>query len=240
MPKLKDYELANLAAWCFDYRRAAPLFEKLAVNSFSKDDLLGTWGAMESLNVSRAIASQSWEKRPQRAARDASADEHISGLADLLISTKDDVRRTKLRSIVAAKEREFRKQIRDHGKRLRDLEEKDRTVVPEDEKNIGLLSYSEEGSWTYSVQRLASLCIGRAYRNDGLVPDMIQLHTYLVSVGTNANYHDDRCILIPVSDVVVEVWFDGRVSCLTATAHDRVILPALRSISALCDRSQKI
>jgi hypothetical protein len=64
MRKLAAYELANLAAWNFDFKVANHLFRKVAEDSLSANDLLGALGAVEGKVVNQEMVPETWQILP--------------------------------------------------------------------------------------------------------------------------------------------------------------------------------
>jgi hypothetical protein len=126
--------------------------------------------------------------------------------------------------------------VQAHKLRLRDRKVSD-LPFDDTERAIGELTTHEYGAWFIAIQRLASFCLGRAYRRDGFVAELTRFQQLLRYEGLTIEQADNRCVQVKVESITVEVWFDGRVCCITVPDNHGRIRYALERIADLCNKT---
>ncbi|MPZ77227.1 MAG: hypothetical protein GEU77_11960 [Deltaproteobacteria bacterium] len=133
-----------------------------------------------------------------------------------LIEERERVRR--FESFISAREKEILRNLQKQKSRFRDKLFLDRRGRTGAEPASGQLVRKLNGPSFLAVQRLVSMCVGRAYRRDGEVPDMSSVQKNLQGTGISTKHSDNRCVIVNTNGLTVEVWFDGRI-CSTAPAE---------------------
>jgi len=211
MRKLTDYELANLAMWAFDYEQSASLFASVIEQSSEKTDLLGTWGAVEGAIVMRESSTQIWTRIQEEVQQEETAKTHLKRPLAGLIEDRDRVKR--FESFISAKEKDIQRNLRRHKFRLRARLAGDLYSASLDSPLSSQLTRKINGPWFVAVQKLVSMCLGRAYRRDGEVPEVQSVQRTLHGTGLALKNSDERCVIINAEGLTVEIWFDGRICC---------------------------
>lgn len=233
MGKLANYELANLAMWSFDFDQASSLFNSVIEQSSEKTDLLGTWGAVESSIIMNESRAGNWgDTDPMRNPKEISKP-HMKPPVAGLIEERERVRR--FESFISAKEKEILRNLQKQKSRLRDKSLREASDPTPAEAARGQLMRKLIGPWFVAVQRLVSMCVGRAYKRDGEVPDMRSVQKILQGTGLAVKHSDDRCVLISANGLTVEVWFDGRICCTAPAERFDDIVAALELMTRVSD-----
>jgi hypothetical protein len=235
MKRLEDYERANLAAWSFDFEAANALFKRVAKDRLRHHDLLGAIGAVESESVTRELIPQRWARIDEGGTEEEREGMIVNDLFSELTTESD--RTLRLRNIIVEKQKDMGKRFKGHKARLRQKALFGDLSNVSSEPQVGVLTTHVSGGWFMAVQRLASFCLGRAYRRDGLVPDLPSLWRNLGQEGFRIADSDERCIEISFEPFIVEVWVDGMVCCIVPSRYEDDILPALKRIASQYDRT---
>lgn len=211
MGKIANYELANLAMWAFDFDHANALFNSVIEQSSEKTDLMATWGAIEGSIITSESKAVNWAQFEENITQKEVSKPFLRRPVAGVIEERDRVRR--FESFVAAKEKEILRNIQRRKSRLRDKLLQNVPLNRTGEPPSEALRRKVNGSWFLAVQRLASICLGRAYRRDGEVPDMQLVQRVLQGARLVVRNSDERCISINTEGLTGELWFDGRVCC---------------------------
>jgi hypothetical protein len=229
--KLANYELANLAAWAFDFDRENSLFNAVIENSSEKTDLLGTWGAIEGALIMGESKLGSWTPIQEEAEEKEITKPYLRRPVIGLIEEHDRV--TRFESFIAAKEKEILRNLQRSKLRLREL--RNDLGDPSSQRLSGTLARKINEPWFIAVQRLAAICIGRAYRRDGEVPDMRSVQRALQGTKLVTKNSDDRCVVVTTESLSVEVWFDGRICCTGAAERFDDVVTVLELMTKVSD-----
>lgn len=229
MGKLTTYELANLAMWSFDFERANDLYKQVIEEFSERTDLIGTEGAVEGAILSREARLRDWDE-PMR---NVSAEQVSSFIKTPLVvrqEERDRVRR--LESVISAREKEIIRNLEKQKARLR----ADQRIGVDKELGVsGRPTKTLYGDWFIAVQRLVSFCVGRAYRRDGVIPGLESVREMLKSAAFAVKHSDERCLIVQKDNLMVELWFDGRVCCVSSPEHFDEIFPSLELIANVCN-----
>jgi len=231
MPKLADYELANLATWCFDFETAFRLYSKTSEIYSEKQDFYGTIGALEGAIISQQLLSSRWKTPPDRVL------ERILGHDKYKFLQKEtmDPRGKRFGDLVQDEQKKISERIEQHKDRLRHVSPKLKLQSDQEAIVVGP-STLEHGNWFIAVQRLSSFCLGRMYRRDAMVPDLSRVSDLCASGGMANDLVDMRFISLTIDEIPVEIWFDGRISSVgSPTQFDR-LTPTFKIIADLCDK----
>jgi len=238
MAKLTNYELANLAMWSFDFDQAGSLFNAAIEQSSEKTDLLGTWGAMENSLIMRESKPGNWGDMDQVPNQKEISKPYIRPPVTGLIEERERVRR--FESFISAKEKEILRNLQKQKSRFRDKLLSDGYGRTGAEPASGQLLRKLNGPWFLAVQRLVSMCVGRAYRRDGEVPDMPSVQKNLQGTGISIKHSDNRCVVVIANGLSVEVWFDGRICCTAPAERFDDVVAALELMSKVSDSALAI
>lgn len=238
MRKLANFELANVAMWSFDYDRASSLFNSVIEDFSEKTDLLGTLGAIESSIVMRESTVVSWEPDEQDIQEAEISKPYLKIPSTSRVEERDRVKR--FESIISKKEKDILRDLQKQRLRLRDKLIREIPHEMAGTSATGQLTKRANGPWFIAVHRLASICVGRAYRRDGSVPEILSVHRTLQGTGFMVNNSDDRCIVISKDGLAIEMWFDGRVCCTAASERSDDVLAALELMTKVSDSALAI
>ena len=233
MRKLANFELANVAMWAFDFDRASSLFNVVIEQSSETTDLLGTWGAIEGSIIMSESRAGNWAGVLQEVQQEETEKAYVRRPVAGLLEDRDRVKR--FESFISAKEKEILRNIQRQKLRLRNKVISDLYDDPSGKHSRGQLTRKINGEWFIAVQRLVSICVGRAYPRNGEVPELGSVQRTLHGTGLTVKNSDDRCVVISKDGLTIEIWFDGR-NCCTASA-DRFddVFAALELITKVND-----
>ncbi len=236
MAKLADYELANLAAWCFDYGMASRLYSTTVEKFREKQDYFGTLGSLEGAIISHQLIPGRWKEPTDRVLQKILGKEEgpLFKLPPLQKKLEDD-RAKKFNALVESEQKSIHKRIEHQRTRLRQSSPEFRRHQEKD-ASTAALSCFEHCSWFIAVQRLSSFCFGRSYRRDGIVPDLNLLLNQFNSENLSSDLIDARFISTTIEEIDVEIWFDGRVYCITAVKEFPRIIPIMQRVADTCDK----
>jgi hypothetical protein len=231
MAKIPNYELANLAMWAFDFDQANALFNSVIEQSSEKTDLMATWGAIEGSIITSESKAANWAELDQAVTLKEISKPFLRRPVAGLIEERDRVRR--FESFIAAKEKEILRNIQKQKSRLRD--KLLRNVYGNKAGEPAALTRKVNGPWCIAVQRLVSMCVGRAYRRDGEVPDIRSVQRALQGERLTVKNADERCVVINTDGLTAELWFDGRICCNAPTERFDDVVAALELMTRVSD-----
>ncbi len=237
MARLANYELANLAAWCFDFDNASQLFSKIAVEFREKQDLFGTLGALEGAAIAHELIAARWKVPPDRVLQKilGATENHVFNLPFSQVDLKDD-RAKKFNSLMEGEQKRIIKKIANHKSRLRQTS----SGFGRDEEadfSTGAIETLEYHNWFIAVQRLSSFCFSRAYRRDGLVANLETLTDFLSSESLVGKLIDSRFVSTVIEEITMEIWFDGRVCCMAVPKQFESIMPVIQKVADMCNKA---
>jgi hypothetical protein len=231
--KVANYELANLAMWAFDFDQANASFNSVIEQSSEKTDLMATWGAIEGSIISSESRVANWTKMDQPVTQKEISKPFLRRPPAGLIEERERVHR--FESFIAAKEKEILRTLQRQKSRLRDKLLRDVYGNKASEPPSQALTRKVNGPWVIAVQRLVSMCIGRAYRRDGELPDMRSVQLALQGAKLAVKNADERCVAITTEGLTAELWFDGRISCTGPSERVDDVISVLELITRVSD-----
>ena len=233
MAKIANYELANLAMWSFDFDHANALFNSVIEQSSEKTDLMATWGAIEGSLITNESKAVNWGQLDQPPSQKDISKPYLRRPVAGLLEERDRVRR--FESFITAKEKEILRNLQKQKSRLRDKLLRNVYGQESVEPGSAALTRKLNGPWFIAVQKLVSMCVGRAYRRDGEVPDMRSVQRALQGARLTVKNADERCVVVNAEGLTAELWFDGRLCCTAPAERFDDVIGAVELMTRVSD-----
>jgi hypothetical protein len=222
---MTSYDLANIALWAFDFHTAADMFNRVIAEATEAGDLLGALGAAENAAVTEELQAERWSILPEKPVARKRRRETAAGTVPLTGSGEQ------IRKIVERRYETAKNVVAKHKYRIRESDALGETVTAR-------LAQQVHGPWFLGVQELPSITIGRGYRRDGITPNLEHLGAYLRSIKVETAI-DKRSVRFQKDGIEYELWFDGRISCLTVRCEPSTLLMKLSAAVDLVDASSR-